>query len=98
MTPQVSDGWVPAVTELTLAIEHLPIRIVQIKEKFAQLRVYVDWLQEPTIEQKELFQKAVEIAQYKCSHTCEVCGKEGKLIDNGWYHTRCEQHEDYTWN
>lgn len=98
MTPQVSAGWQSIVTDLLDTIGDLPFRIVQIKEKFAQLRVYVDWLEEPTIEQKEAFQKAVELAQYKCAHTCEVCGQPGERIHNGWYHTRCKEHEDYEWN
>lgn len=98
MTPQVSDGWLHIVYQMTDKFNDLPLKVLQIKEKFGQLRVYVDWQEKPTLEQKEVFQKAVELAQYKCSHTCEVCGEPGKLIHNGWYSTRCKEHENYTWN
>lgn len=31
--------------------------------------------------------------------TCEVCGRPGRLIEEGWYRTRCENHLDFrpTW-
>ena len=98
MNPQVSDGWLPIIAELQEKLNTLPLRVVQIKEKFGQLRVYVDWQEKPTLDQSEAFLKAVEIAQYRCSNTCEVCGEPGKLIHNGWYSTRCKEHENYTWN
>ncbi len=62
-------------------------RIVQVKEKWGGLRVYVD----PYIEDFEKFLVEVEKESFTI---CEVCGKDGQLRNGGWYRTLCDEHSE----
>lgn len=65
--------------------EDSKISITQIKEKYGELRVYVDH------GTSELFDM-IEDATDKSLEICEVCGKPGKLRDiRGWLYTRCDE-------
>lgn len=87
--PQVAAGWLPIVEEMLVALKDLPITIVQIKEKFGELRVYADSV---TDEQATEIAKAIEIATYKARHTCEICGEPGKPVNTNVLGVRCEAH------
>lgn len=87
--PQVADGWLPIVEEMLVALKDLPVTIVQIKEKFGQLRVYADSV---TDEQATEIAKIIEIATYKARHTCEICGEPGKPVNTNVLGVRCEAH------
>ena len=87
--PQVAAGWMPIVEEMLVALKDLPITIVQIKEKFAQLRVYADYVK---YEQATEIAEIIEIATYKARHTCEICGKPGKPVNTNILGVRCEAH------
>ncbi len=87
--PQVAAGWMPIVEEMLVALKDLPITIVQIKEKFAQLRVYAD---DVTDEQATEIAIIIEIATDKARHTCEICGKPGKPVNTNILGVRCEAH------
>ena len=91
----VGDGWFALIDNLCNDIQtyvnknHLPpIVATQIKEKFGGLRFYIGgghshiW---------DLIDKAE-----KNSYTiCEVCGKDGKVNDAGyWLQTLCEKHRE----
>ena len=60
-------------------------RIVQIKEKFGELRWYDEGI--PTGSKVwDIIEKYSDIS----THTCYVCGAPGKIInDNGWLVTMC---------
>jgi len=87
------DGWFNLIYKLCKDIKAIldktPIEgfyVVQIKEKLGGLRFYI------THATKEIF-NLIEEAEKKSYHTCEVCGKEGKLrikIDIHWYKTLCK--------
>lgn len=87
--PQVAAGWMPIVEEMLVALKDLPITIVQIKEKFGELRVYAD---DVTDEQATEIAKIIEIATYKARHTCEICGEPGKSVYINGLGVRCEAH------
>lgn len=87
--PQVAAGWGPIVEEMLVALKDLPVTIVQIKEKFGQLRVYADSV---TDEQATEIAKIIEIATYKARHTCEICGEPGKPVNTNVLGVRCEAH------
>ncbi len=59
-------------------------RASQVKEKFGTLRFYM------THESPEMW-VAIELAEELSAKTCEVCGNEGSLRDNGWWRTLCDQ-------
>jgi hypothetical protein len=38
-------------------------------------------------------QEAIDLAEARSYCTCEICGAEGRLHDDGgWYTTRCDRH------
>lgn len=58
------------------------LRVLQIKEKFGGLRIYVS---QETPESLAL----IKDAEQRASKTCEYCGKPGELVNNGWAKTLC---------
>lgn len=88
----VGEGWFPIIDQLCAALQNMSdysdfqIEAVQVKEKFGGLRFYVNSY-DPMVE------NLISKAEAKASHTCDVCGKEGKMRDlNGYMATRCDEH------
>ncbi len=93
------QGWYPIINRLCTKLvngykEKYPpyghghgLKIIDIKEKFGELRVCVstgwDW-------DYHLIEEALE----ESKQTCEICGGEGKIRGKKWYRTRCELHKD----
>lgn len=89
---ECGDGWFGIIWDLCEAVEREVktkniegFEVVQVKEKFGGLRFYCD---NSTHEILEL----VRIAEEKSYKTCEVCGKPGKVRNNGWISTLCDEH------
>jgi hypothetical protein len=60
--------------------------LVQVKEKFGDLRYYVDYLHD------DLY-PVVNLAERLCKHTCEICGTPGHKRENiGWLRVLCDDH------
>ena len=85
------EGWYPLIEELLDKIQDIvdkngyDFQVTQIKEKYGTLRVYM------SAETNEISDLIQEYEQ-KSAKTCEVCGKEGTLRnDGGWYVTRCDE-------
>jgi hypothetical protein len=86
------DGWYDIIYRLCERIEPLvgalengfAFEIVQVKEKFGGLRVYVDAANE------EIY-TAIEAASELSIKTCEVCGNPGshEADATGWWKTLC---------
>jgi hypothetical protein len=96
----IMPGWRPVLERLLERLESeiaaQPIgerdrfRIVQIKEKFGRLTIYLD------AESTPAMRAAIDEAGEVSTRTCEVCGARGELQQrNGWWAPRCKQHE--TW-
>jgi len=72
------DGWLPLVDEFCgrLVVEHPGVQINQLKEKFAELRVYVtDYIC------ADLIEETVE----RSRHICQACGNLNAEIRDGFY-------------
>jgi hypothetical protein len=91
-------GWEPLVEKLFSIIEHhlktfVPeeiregIYVVQIKEKFGFLRVYLN-------QNTPHINGAIEMAESMSSITCEKCGMLGTLRSSGWFKVLCDKHHE----
>jgi hypothetical protein len=66
-------------------------RVLQIKEKFGVLRFYWDGTLSP--EASAEVQEAIALAEARSACTCELCGAEGQLYQDGaTLMTRCAEH------
>jgi hypothetical protein len=90
------DGWFDLLWRLcedleTLVTEFeqasgLQFEILQVKEKFGGLRVYVN-------DANDAIHQRIETAIQESFHTCEVCGQPGTLREGGWIKTLCDEHD-----
>ena len=83
------DGWFNIIRNLSMKLARLsPLtRASEVKEKFAQLRFYVDGA---TRAGMDAIQEAVEESRV----TCERCSDVGSLRrnqDDGWMYTLCNR-------
>lgn len=94
---ECGNGWYKIIEEAAKKLEPLIVAVIakdpkawefgyyratQIKEKFGTLRFYSSG---GTKEMQDIMDKAMK----QSSKICEVCGKPGKLRDDGWLYTRC---------
>lgn len=63
-------------------VEKLDIKIEQLKEKFAELRVYYSYNDQRA---RDHVQGMIDLAERICSHTCQASGADGKLRTDGWW-------------
>ena len=91
---ELYDGWYKIIHDLSQKIYdickekgyEIPIAI-QVKEKFGNLRFYLEAGYDEVYDAIDEAEKLSEI-------TCEYCGEDGKIRENhGWYLTLCD--EDY---
>jgi hypothetical protein len=65
--------------------------VLQIKEKFGTLRFYWDGTLSP--EARGQVEEAIALAEARSACTCELCGAEGQLYQDGaTLMTRCADH------
>lgn len=95
---ECDDGWFNLIFELC---ERLQISLdneskefkenfylIQIKEKYASLRVY------PSCINDEI-EKIIDLFEIKSIHTCEECGAQGEIRTKyGWKKTLCDEHRN----
>jgi hypothetical protein len=81
---ECGDGWFDLLDDLSNKIEGLKLGIqaTQVKEKYGTLRFYTNFYNEQVEEY-------IQEAERKSEYTCEVCGKPGALIAEGWWKVRC---------
>jgi hypothetical protein len=82
------EGWNQIVWEACESFESLNLpdfEVVQIKEKFAQLRIYVHG-------ETEDVRRIIQVAEAKADRTCQLCGKPGlpRKKQSGWLWTACD--------
>jgi hypothetical protein len=90
---ECGDGWSQLIydlcKELQITYEKMSkedqdnFYATQIKEKLAGLRFYI------SIYNDEI-SNAIDKAERKSHHTCEKCGAEGKLRNDGWLVILCD--------
>jgi hypothetical protein len=87
----VGDGWEPAIRRLSEKLEPLIAALpddenrpvaAQVKEKFGQLRFYLDG-------GTEEMTRAIQEAYDETDKTCEDCGAPGERRGGGWIQTLC---------
>jgi formylmethanofuran dehydrogenase subunit E len=91
---ECNDGWYSLIEELLDKIQAIvdktpeikDLEVLQIKEKYASLRVYLSY---ETDEISDLIEEYTK----KSTITCEVCGEPGSVReDRHWYKTLCHKH------
>ncbi len=99
---EVCDGWLEKCKEITRIVEQYnrnrpedeQIEIFQIKSKFGELRVYLDFKDgNSVIDVPGVTDRINEIID-ECSHTCEWCGSQNNVTTfshKGWIRTLCEK-------
>ena len=87
----VPPGWVPLMAELDEKLAEVApdLRYIQVKAKFAELRVY-------TVRGNPKAERLITDAEYRSRTICEVCGETGSVMvsPHGWYRTLCEPHAE----
>ena len=89
-----NDWWLPLLTKLFADINKeinknniSDFRVIQIKEKFWQLRVYTYWW-------NKIIRDLISDAENKSMHICEVCWEAWRIdYDKSWYKCLCEKHK-----
>jgi hypothetical protein len=89
------DGWFDILLRLCEDLEPLVAEfeqktecqfdILQVKEKFGGLRIHVN-------HANDAIRQRIETAIQESLHTCEVCGQPGRLREEGWIKTLCDEH------
>jgi hypothetical protein len=85
---ETGDGWFFIINELLKNIKRYTKKktvVVQIKEKFGKLRVYLSY-------QDEYLSGVINMAESMSGITCEECGKSNELVclnSTGWLRTLC---------
>ena len=59
--------------------------ILQIKEKYGGLRIYIG-------SAPEAIHRLIDEYEELSYNYCQICGKPGKTYDNGWIMTLCPAH------
>jgi hypothetical protein len=98
--PSVGDGWRDlvqrAIERIAAAVSGAPdncLKIVQIKEKYATIRIY--WSAGPglTDAMRDGVEEVIELAEARSACTCETCGEPGRLFKlSCWFMTACDVH------
>lgn len=92
---ECGDGWFTLIDELCSVIDwilecHEEIKgfiVLQVKEKFGTLRVYVS-------TEPDAIHGAIMLAEAMSSKICEQCGNPGKTAGKGWIRTECDTCRD----
>lgn len=94
----VGGGWASLVDRCFAACvaSGLPFTVAQVKEKFGQLRFYVDFTFDRDTQDEfmraEYALNMISAAEVESGRTCEVCGAPGSRAYAGgyWVKTRCD--------
>lgn len=81
----VGSGWSDIIDRLIDDLEKLGWngRVAQVKEKFGELRFYID-------EGTDSMFDRIEKATTESLRTCEDCGAPGEIRGGGWLRTLCD--------
>ncbi len=84
---RVGIGWASLINEVFNKLESITgtIRIIQVKEKYAGLRIYTDY-------HNDVFQNFLTDVEYRSFTICETCGAPGMVRGKNWYYTSCDAH------
>ncbi len=89
----VPDGWIPLVETLCEELYQFPVTCVQVKQKMAGLRFYVDLSSTSSSDQSLEVQTLINFAEKLSKRICEWCGIMNDTVDvfgNGYISRSCE--------
>lgn len=82
----VGPGWSSLIYEFYMARQFSEyLKVAQIKEKFAGLRIYVD-------HGTDRIWNIINDLEERSFKTCEMCGRPGSRRPTGWIKTLCFRH------
>ncbi len=85
------SGWYSIINDMLATMDHsmsvpFDLKVVQIKEKFGTLRVYI-------APRDPYTQGIIDMAETISKHICERCGEPGEMRTGiGWHKTLCLNH------
>jgi len=89
------DGWFDILWRLSGGLEPLveefeqesgcQFEILQVKEKFGGLRIYVSGAH-------DAIRQRLEAAKMESTRSCEICGQPGALRESRWIKILCDEH------
>jgi hypothetical protein len=89
-------GWIQLLERMLQSMSEIPEfdmeRVLQIKAKFGDLRVY--WADDQSVskEVREKVETLIGVATKEASETCSLCGADQASIDHeDWGAIKCEQ-------
>lgn len=89
----VGQGWWPLLAQLDAELTEIfpDYNVVQVKEKFGDLRVYLDHYlsDEEYASDTKLVWDTIFKYEKLSSETCELCGQPGHHTDTSWVKTLC---------
>lgn len=88
------DGWKNIVLETDEMLNHVDpdYKIAQVKEKYGTLRYYFDSNCDYGSVERKIMDAIIVWAETLSAHTCEHCGKNGKLRTETYYmRTLCDE-------
>lgn len=82
------EGWLPLIYQLSKDLLPYDVKVVQVKSKFAGLRMYTAGDIVPAA------QTLIYAAEDKSGSLCETCGEPGVRFSmpSGWSRVACEEH------
>lgn len=85
-------AWQVVTKKLEEDLTQLGVKVLQMKEKFGDLRCYVSY---DDVELNEKVNALIEQAEKDVEELCIVCGNKGAFgVDkNGWYGVMCDEHK-----
>lgn len=87
---RVPDGWFDIIDQALNKLYKIEgIKVLECKEKFAQLRIYIN------VWDNSEANKILEEAEFKSQYVCEICGVSGerrKKLSGYWIKTLCSHH------
>jgi len=87
---ELPPGWAGIYSTLIAELEELrsDVKVEQAKEKFGELRVYID-------KGSEEIYRLIDKATKQSRSACEICGAPAALRDlDGHFSTRCDEHAE----
>jgi len=87
------DGWKHLYEPVIWFVETMGGKMFQVKEKFGELRIYIDQgdMSDAAYSTARSLIVGCEVAS---RYICEVCGKPGTLRTGDWMKTLCDEHHE----
>jgi hypothetical protein len=101
---EFGDGWAEILKELCDTVTFLQKKsgysfvFSQLKEKWGTMNAYYNLIPNENLSEDEqkmwenIFRHCTSYIEQKSLHTCETCGRHGRVYKNGWYKSLCIEH------